>query len=53
MDNSDEVHLRAWVTGLSEGYHGFHVHEFADFSNSCYTTGGHYNPTNGVPLEQA
>jgi len=28
-----------------EGNHGFHVHEQADFSNQCMSTGGHYNPT--------
>jgi len=27
-----------------EGLHGFHVHEQADFSNACLSTGGHYNP---------
>jgi len=32
--------------GASEnGLHGFHVHVTADFSNECYSTGGHYNPT--------
>jgi len=29
-----------------EGDHGFHVHQKADFSNKCVSTGGHYNPTN-------
>ena len=28
-----------------EGYHGFHIHSVADFSDGCQSTGGHYNPT--------
>merc|ERR1712110_1343271 len=27
-----------------EGSHGFHVHITNDFSDGCYSTGGHYNP---------
>ncbi|EER11969.1 conserved hypothetical protein [Perkinsus marinus ATCC 50983] len=33
------------VSNLEPGsQHGVHVHEFADFSNGCASTGGHYNP---------
>ena len=32
------------VTGLSEGQHGFHVHQFGDYSTGCGSTGGHFNP---------
>ena len=32
------------IRGLKPGLHGFHVHETADFSNGCNSTGGHYNP---------
>ena len=40
--------VQAVIHGLSPGDHGFHVHQTDDFSDGCTSTGGHYNPTNGV-----
>jgi superoxide dismutase, Cu-Zn family len=43
------------VSGLEPGEHGFHIHEFADFSNGCMSAGPHYNPhgkTHGGPTEE-
>lgn len=34
------------IEGLAKGLHGFHIHEFADFSRGCASAGGHYNPFN-------
>ncbi|KNC47867.1 uncharacterized protein AMSG_04097 [Thecamonas trahens ATCC 50062] len=36
--------IDATVAGLTPGKHGFHIHEFGDWSNGCINTGGHYNP---------
>lgn len=42
----DTVEVDAHIHGLSEGKHGFHVHEFGDCSAEDGTSaGGHYNPT--------
>ena len=39
--------VMAEVIGLSEGKHGFHIHEFGDCSKSDGTSaGGHFNPEN-------
>ena len=32
------------IWGLTEGLHGFHIHEFGDVSDNCAYTGGHWNP---------
>ena len=45
--------MRVYANGLSPGGNGIHVHETTDFSDGCYSTGGHYNPTNGVTVDQA
>lgn len=32
------------IKGLAPGQHGFHVHEWGDFSKGCASAGSHYNP---------
>lgn len=36
--------ITGYVEGLSPGKHGFHIHEFGDFSRGFYSIGPHYNP---------
>src|SRR5688572_20722669 len=39
------VKVKARVTGLAPGAHGFHVHEFGDCSAADFASaGGHFNP---------
>jgi hypothetical protein len=48
----DKTLVSGEVSGLSEGLHGFHIHEFGDTRDGCKAAGGHYNPegmTHGGP----
>jgi len=41
----DKVEVRAEVSGLTPGDHGFHIHEYGVWSEDGMASGGHYNPT--------
>ena len=41
------IHVVADVQGLTEGKHGFHIHQYGDCSSSDgKSAGGHFNPDN-------
>ena len=40
-----ETHVTGEVTGLVQGEHGFHIHQFGDYSAGCISAGGHFNPS--------
>ena len=43
----DGILIEADIEGLTEGNHGFHIHEWGDISKSDGTSaGGHFNPDN-------
>lgn len=53
--SDNELHIDGTVDGLSPGPHGFHIHEFGDFSNGCTSTGAHFNPgghPHGAPEDE-
>ena len=51
------VKVKARITGLAPGTHGFHIHEFGDCSAADFTSaGGHFNPMSkphGAPKDAA
>jgi superoxide dismutase, Cu-Zn family len=40
-----EVHVRAEISGLTPGEHGFHIHEYGVWSADGFAAGAHFNPT--------
>mmetsp|Transcript_38512 Transcript_38512/g.46528 ORF Transcript_38512/g.46528 Transcript_38512/m.46528 type:complete len:202 (+) Transcript_38512:227-832(+) len=53
--SADKCTISWDIKGAGPGKHGFHIHEFADFSNGCMSAGPHYNPfgkTHGSPEDQ-
>ena len=57
IQQQEDVRVQGTVSGLSEGQHGFHVHETGDCSApDASSAGGHYAPNNnphGAPTDPA
>lgn len=54
QEETGGVQVIADVRGLSEGMHGFHIHENGDCSDNAQAAGGHFNPGNdphGAPTD--
>jgi Cu-Zn family superoxide dismutase len=42
--NGVKIHYR--ITGLSDGKHGFHIHQYGDLTDGCTSACSHFNPFN-------
>jgi len=45
IEEDGKIHVRAMISGLTPGEHGFHIHEFGEWSPDGMASGGRYNPT--------
>jgi len=44
QSGNGDVKIYGSISGLKEGLHGFHVHEYGSLTNDCADTGGHFSP---------
>merc|ERR1712173_424191 len=44
--SNGELMFSGEISGLTQGKHGFHVHQNGSLGNSCKDAGGHFNPFN-------
>ena len=43
-----KIKIEYEIEGLSDGEHGFHIHEYGDLSEECKKACSHFNPTGDV-----
>ena len=43
IESKNEVIIKGNITGLTPGYHGFHIHEYGDLSEGCSSLCKHFD----------
>uniref|UniRef100_A0A0N4Z978 Superoxide dismutase [Cu-Zn] n=1 Tax=Parastrongyloides trichosuri TaxID=131310 RepID=A0A0N4Z978_PARTI len=54
-DGNGPTTIEGEIKGLTEGLHGFHIHQYGDSTNGCISAGPHFNPfnkTHGGPTDE-
>jgi len=44
QNNNSKVRVEYNISGLKDGYHGFHIHEYGDLTDGCSSSCSHFNP---------
>ena len=44
LQDDGKTRVTGEVSGLKPGTHGFHIHEFGDYTAGCVSAGSHFNP---------
>lgn len=44
MPGKKVIRIKYDIQGMTDGLHGFHIHQYGDLRNGCVSAGPHFNP---------